>query len=212
MANEAAPEKATLLYRVARACTAVLFRTLTPVRYHGAEKLRDMEPPYVLISNHVHALDPMIAAYPVKGRQCCFLAKKELAVNRFAARCLKDLHCIFVDRHNTDMEAMRACMRVLKSGGILVIFPEGTRHRGGRMEQIENGTSLIVMRGRTPVVPVYIDRPLRLFRVTHAWVGDPIPCDDLLAEGINVETCEKMNDRMRETFRAMIRAAEEKKA
>jgi hypothetical protein len=47
------------------------------------------------------------------------------------------------------------------------------------------------------------------FRITNLYVGEPIPYDDLLAEGINAETCEKMNERMRETFRRMI--AETKK-
>ena len=117
------------------------------------------------------------------------------------------LHCILVDRHNTDMEAMRACMKTLRNGQVLVIFPEGTRHHEGQMEQIESGASLIVMRGKAPVVPVYIDRPLRLLRPVHAWIGDPIPYEDLLAKGINVETCGEMNERMRDTFRKMIAEA-----
>jgi hypothetical protein len=72
------------------------------------------------------------------------------------------------------------------------------------MEQIENGTALIAMRSKSPVVPVYFREKLRFFHVTHIYVGDPIAYDDLLAEGINTETCEKMNERMRETYRRMI--------
>ena len=34
--------------------------------------------------------------------------------NRFLIRCLTDLHCILVDRHHTDMEAMRACMKAIR--------------------------------------------------------------------------------------------------
>ena len=207
MANEEALEKETGIYRVARGLTTILFHSFLPVRYHGMEKLRDREAPYVLISNHVHALDPFVVAYPAKKYQCVFLAKKELAKNAFFERVLKKLHCILVDRHNTDMEAMRSCMKTLRSGKILVIFPEGTRHHEGQMEQIENGASLIVMRGKAPVVPIYIDRPLRLLRPVHAWIGDPIPYGDLAEKGINVETCGEMNDRMRETFRQMIAEA-----
>ncbi len=197
-------EKDTGIYQFGRFLVSIVFRSFLPVRYHGAEKLRDREAPFVLIANHVHALDPLILAYPIKKQQCFFLAKKELAKNGLAHRLLRNLHCIFVDRHSTDMEAMRNCMKVLRGGKVLVIFPEGTRHHEGQMEQIENGTSLIVMRGKAPVIPVYIERPLKLFRRTDAWVGDPIPYDDLLREGINVDTCGRMNDRMRETFRRMI--------
>ena len=200
-------EKDTGIYQFGRFLLSIVFRSFLPVRYHGAEKLRDREAPFVLIANHVHALDPLILAYPIKKQQCFFLAKKELAKNGLAHRLLLNLHCIFVDRHSTDMEAMRNCMKALKMNKVLVIFPEGTRHHEGQMEHIENGTSLIVMRGRTPVVPVYLDRPLRLFRRVNAWVGDPIPYEDLLSRGINVDTCEEMNGRMRETFREMIRTA-----
>ena len=158
-----------------------------------------------MISNHLHALDPMLMGYPVKHSQVVFLGKKELAVNRPVAWFLAQMHCILVDRHHTDMEAMRACMKAMKMKKVLVIFPEGTRNHEGQMEQIENGASLIIMRSKVPVIPVYIDRKMKLFRRTNAYIGEPIPYEDLLAEGVNANTCEKMNERMRETFRRMIR-------
>ena len=72
------------------------------------------------------------------------------------------------------------------------------------MEQIENGTSLIAMRSKAPIIPIYFDRKLAFFKRTHMYVGDPIPYDDLLAEGINAETCEQMNERFREVYRKMV--------
>ncbi len=203
MAAEAVTEKRTVIYEVGRALASVLFCLFMPVAYHGIRKLRAQEAPFVLISNHLHALDPVALAWPIR-EQCVFLGKKELAKNGFVRRILTDLHCIFVDRHHTDMDAMRACMKALKMKKPLVIFPEGTRHHEGQMEQIENGTSLIVLRGKAPLIPVYLDRPLKLFRKTNAYVGDPIPYEDLLAGGVNVDSCEKLNDRMRETFRKMV--------
>ena len=110
------------------------------------------------------------------------------------------------------MEAMRSCMKAVKMKKILLIFPEGTRHHEGQMEQIESGTALIAMRSKSPVIPIYFDRKLGFFHVTNLYVGEPIPYDDLLAEGINADTCERMNERMRETFRGMIRDAEAEKA
>jgi 1-acyl-sn-glycerol-3-phosphate acyltransferase len=91
---------------------------------------------------------------------------------------------------------------------ILLIFPEGTRHHEGQMEQIENGASLIAMRTRAPIIPMYIDRKLSFFKVTRMYVGEPIAYDDLLEKGINAETCEEMNERFRETFRRMIAETE----
>ena len=206
MAVEAVTEKDTLLYRAAKCIGGAVLRTVLPVRYHGIEKLRDREGPFIVVSNHVHALDPLILAWPVKS-QCVFLGKKELGKTRLLRAALTRLHCIFVDRHHTDMEAMRACVKAIRMKKVLVLFPEGTRHHEGQMEQIESGTSLIVLRSGVPLIPVYLDRPLKLFRPVHAWVGDPIPTDDLAARGVNVETCGELNERMRETYRRMIREA-----
>ena len=210
---EAVTEKNTRTYEVIRALATVVFHTLMPVRFHNAERLQK-EPPILLIANHQHALDPVAMALAFKKTQVVFLGKKELGKNPWFRKILTRLHCILVDRHNTDMEAMRACMKAIRMKKVLVIFPEGTRHHEGQMEQIENGTSLIALRGRAPVIPMYFDKPLKWFRVTNIYVGEPIPYDDLLAEGINTETCEKMNERMRETYRKMIRevqAGEKKK-
>ena len=204
---EAVTEKRGFLYEVTRVLAKILFHTLMPVKFHHRERLLQ-DPPYVLIANHRHALDPLVMAMGIPRKQIVFLAKKELGKTPLTRSVMTRLHCILVDRHNVDMEAMRACMKAVKMKKILLIFPEGTRHHEGQMEQIENGTALIAMRSRSPVVPIYIAGKLSFFRVTHFYVGEPIAYDDLLAAGINAETCEKMNERMRETFRKMIRDVE----
>ena len=202
---EAVQEKDTILYSVARGIFTVFFHTLMPVKLHHGEKVNDREAPFIIIANHQHALDPVCMAMAIRGRQICFLGKKQLGSTRIGAWAMAHLHCILVDRHNMDMEAIRSCMKAIKMKKILLIFPEGTRHHEGQMEQIESGTALIALRSRVPVVPMYFDRKLRYFRRTNLYTGDPIPMDDLLEEGINAETCEKMNERMRETYRQMIR-------
>ena len=201
---EAVTEKRGILYEVTRALAHILFHTVMPVRFHNRERLLQ-DPPFVLIANHRHALDPIAMAMGIPKKQIVFLAKKELGKTKFTRNIMTRLHCILVDRHNVDMEAMRACMKAVKMKKILLIFPEGTRHHVGQMEQIETGTALIAMRSKAPVIPIYFDRKMSFFRVTNLYVGEPIPYDDLLAEGINTDTCERMNERMRETFRKMIR-------
>ena len=201
---EAVTEKRGILYEVARALAIVLFHTVMPIRFHHRERLTQ-DPPFVLIANHRHALDPIVMAMGIPKKQIVFLAKKELGKTKFTRNIMTRLHCILVDRHNVDMEAMRSCMKAVKMKKILLIFPEGTRHHEGEMEQIETGTALIAMRSKAPVIPIYFDRKLSFFKVTNLYVGEPIPYDDLLAEGINTDTCERMNERMRETFRKMIR-------
>ena len=197
-------DKKSIMYEILRFTGTIVFNTLLPVKCHGREKL-DADAPYVLIANHRHALDPVVMAWCIPKRQVVFLAKKEVGKNKLIGNIMMRMHCILVDRHNTDMGAMRTCMQAIKKKKILLIFPEGTRHHEGQMEQIESGTSLIAMRSKAPIIPVYFDKKLSFFRRTHMYVGDQIPYDDLLAEGINADTCERMNERFREVYREMVR-------
>ena len=108
-----------------------------------------------------------------------------------------------MDRHNTDMEAMRACMRVTREGHVLGIFPEGTRHHEGLMTELESGVAMIALRSKVPLVPVYIAGKLGLFRTLHVYVGEPIMMDDLRAEGINTQTCQALLGRITQTYAAL---------
>lgn len=201
---EAVTDRRSFLYGLLRVLAMIVFHTVMPVRFVHRERL-DREAPYLLIANHRHALDPIIMAMGIRRQQIVFLAKAELGKNPIMKNLLTRVHCILVDRHKADMEAMRACMKAVRMKKILLIFPEGTRHHEGQMEQIESGTSMIAMRSRVPIVPIYIDRKLSFFRKTTLYVGEPIPYDDLLEEGINAVTCEALNERFRETYREMIR-------
>ena len=59
---------------------------------------------------------------------------------------------IDVDRHNMDMAALRACLKTLREGHPLGVFPEGTRHKEGVMEHMESGIAMIALRsGARPV-------------------------------------------------------------
>ena len=184
METEKARNGNSILYGIARGFAWLMLRVLMPVRYHGKEKLSGLKGSFVLISNHLHALDPLILAYPIP-EQCVFLGKKELGKSPVAAKVLNRLNCI-------------------RAGKPLVIFPEGTRHHEGQMEQIENGTSLMVLRSGVPLIPVYLDRPMKFFRRSNAYVGDPIPYEDLREQGVNRESSEALNERMRETYRRMV--------
>lgn len=189
----------SLIYSAGKVIAGVLFRTFLPVKYHNKERLA-VEPPYILIGNHNSMMDPVIMGVAVKKHQIRFIGKKELWKNKIVARLFDSMHMIPVDRHNSDMEAMRACMRVTREGGILGIFPEGTRHHKGLMEEMESGIGLIALRSRVPLVPVYIAGKVGLFRRLHVYVGEEIPTEDLREQGVNRETCELLMQRITQTY------------
>ena len=193
------PVKPSWLYAVAKPIAALLLKTFLPVKYHHHERLQ-IDPPYIMIGNHTSLFDPVVMGVGVKKHQIRFIGKKELWKHKIVAWAFNSMNMIPVDRHNSDMEAMRACMRVTKEGGILGIFPEGTRHHAGLMTEMESGIGLIALRSRVPLIPVYIAGKVGLFRTLHVYVGEAIPTEDLREQGVNRETCDMLMKRITETY------------
>ncbi len=196
------PQKKSAIYGCLRVVAAAALNTILPVTYHNAERL-DIEAPFIVMGNHLSMFDVVLAAYPIKRYQVRYIGKKELWKNPLLAKIWNSMHMIPVDRHNTDMEAMRACMRVTREGGVLGIFPEGTRHKQGVMDDLESGVALIALRSKVPLIPVYISGKLRLFRRLHVYVGEPILMDDLREQGVNTETCNLLLGRITSSYAAL---------
>ena len=196
------------LYSALRPLAALLMHTLIPTRYVRGERLDSLEAPYILIANHQTLLDPVPVAARVRRYEVHFLGKKEITRFRPVKWFVTKLHMIPVDRGHADMEAMRACMKVVRDGGVLGIFPEGTRKVEGTMEHIESGVSLIALRAGVPLIPLYVQGKFKPFHRVRVTVGDPIPLDDLRADGVNADTAARLNARITETYRRMAAEAE----
>ena len=151
----AAPGKKGIIYTIARGIFWLYFHLFCFMHCTGREKL-NLDAPYIVIANHTSFADPIIAAMLIRRYEVNFLGKIELAKAPVVGKLLMHLHMIPVDRHHSDMEAMRACLRVTKAGGVLGIFPEGTRHKEGIMEHVESGVALIALRSGVPMIPLYI--------------------------------------------------------
>lgn len=126
----ALPGKKGIIYTIARGIFWIYFHLFCFMHCTGREKL-NLDAPYIVIANHTSFADPIIAAMLIRRYEVNFLGKIELAKAPVVGKLLMHLHMIPVDRHHSDMEAMRACLRVTKAGGVLGIFPEGTRHKRG---------------------------------------------------------------------------------
>ena len=200
LSKHADTNKPSKVYSVVLALAQGLLKTILPVKYHGLDNVRSMEAPYILMANHTTMLDPFMMAAAIPKYQIRFIGKKELWKVPIFAWFANNIRAIPVDRHNTDMEAMRACMRVTREGHVLGIFPEGTRHHQGLMTELESGVAMIALRSKVPLVPVYIAGKLGLFRTLHVYVGKPIMMDDLREMGINTETCQALLGRITDTY------------
>lgn len=201
--------KKSWLYAFLRGLGDVAFHSVLPVKYHGTERIQGDEP-FILIGNHQCWIDPVVMAVPVRKRQISLLAKKELSAGGKLNQIMKNLHVVLVSRHNTDMEAMRACMKVVREGHVLGIFPEGTRHHKGVMEELETGVAMIALRAGVPLIPMLIPRKMKFFRINHCYVAEPIPMDDLREKGISKDTCQELLQRITAAYADLLKNEEQR--
>ncbi|MFJ4272148.1 lysophospholipid acyltransferase family protein [Streptomyces coelicoflavus] len=142
--------------------------------------------PVIYAVNHAHNIDgPMVMG--VAPRPTHFLIKKEAFVGPLG-RFLTGIGQLPVDRHSADRTAIGQALGVLADGGVLGIFPEGTRGEGD-FASLRAGLAYFAVRGGAPIVPVAVlgstDRPGRLIKAlpplrsrVDVVFGDPFDAGD----------------------------------
>lgn len=121
--------------------------------------------PVIFAVNHSHNIDgPMVMG--VAPRPTHFLIKKEAFIGPLDP-FLTGIGQLKVDRDTTDRTAITRALGVLENGGVLGIFPEGTRGEGD-FASLRAGLAYFAVRSGAPVVPVAVlgssDRPGRLIK------------------------------------------------
>lgn len=201
-------EKKNPLYRFVCALARFLFRTILPVRYHHLERVQ-LDAPYILLANHSSMMDPVIVFSPIYRYQVRFMAKKELFQNCFLKWLFAQSGAIPVDRHNTDLAAVRASLKALAQKQVLGIFPEGTRHKEGVMQDMESGIAVIALRSGARLLPAYISGKLGLFRPVHVYFAPPVSVAEIAQKGVNKETCSEVMGLITDTYTALLKEHEE---
>ncbi|MER5934595.1 lysophospholipid acyltransferase family protein [Streptomyces sp. NPDC002054] len=121
--------------------------------------------PVILAVNHSHNIDgPMLMG--TAPRPVHFLIKKEAFVGPLGP-FLEGIGQVKVDRTGTDRTAVTRALGVLADGGVLGIFPEGTRGEGD-FASLRAGLAYFAVRSGAAIVPVAVlgssERPGRLVR------------------------------------------------
>ncbi len=147
----------TWFMRLAGVCLRALFRAAARIRVEGGSDL-PRSGPLLVVGNHTSNADPpLVGAWllPRLGRPVQFLAKQQLFVPLLRP-LLRHFGAIVVKAGGSDVEAYRDALTVLRGGGVVGLFPEGTRSRDGRLGQPRAGVALMAVRSGVPIVPVGI--------------------------------------------------------
>jgi 1-acyl-sn-glycerol-3-phosphate acyltransferase len=188
------------LPRFLRATFAHLVLAAYRTRFIGAHNV----PPggAILAGNHVSYLDPVLL-WCGAPRPVHFMGKIELWESRLVGGILNLLLAFPVHRGAPDRAALSTATELLRSGALVGMFPEGTRHRADGPDELgeaNSGAAFIAMRAGIPVIPVGIHgtadvlppgaRLPRFPRVTFVY-GEPVHPEEF-KEGGRKERVEGM--------------------
>ena len=144
----------TLWYQFCRGIYRLYFRLYHRGRILHGERL-PMEGGVILAGNHVSFLDPPLFGGSCR-REAFYMARDTLFRNPVANWVLRSWNCVPIKREGGDIAAMRTALRLLSEGKAVLMFPEGTRSKDGKLQEARAGIGMIVARSRATIVPIRI--------------------------------------------------------
>lgn len=143
-----------MLYSIVRNIVFLIYKLYYNLSYEGLENI-DNNKSYVYASNHRSYADPVLITIPVK-RKFSYMAKEELFKNPFFSALIRSLGAFPVVRGKGDLKVIDTAVEKLQSGRNLVIFPEGTRSKDGKVGKGKTGVALIMSKSQADIIPVGI--------------------------------------------------------
>lgn len=107
----------------------------------------------ILAANHASFLDPPLVGSGVR-RPINYLARASLFEHRAAGWLLRQWSAIPVDRDGGGAAGLKAILERLLAGGAIILFPEGTRTKDGKLQPARSGIGLTVIKSEACVIPV----------------------------------------------------------
>ena len=144
----------TCWYLLGYSLSKAIAKTFFNYRVIGAENMIE-EGPCIIAANHCSYLDPPLVGVACQ-RAIHYLARKSLLDIPVLGPILPQLNVIPVDQKNADRSALMGAIRVVKNGGAVLIFPEGSRSWDGDLQPAQPGIGMIVAKTGAPVVPVRV--------------------------------------------------------
>jgi 1-acyl-sn-glycerol-3-phosphate acyltransferase len=161
-----------------------ILRTIMDIDDSEVKKI-PMNGPLILATNHINSLDAPVGFTHLHPRQLSAFVKIETWKNPVLGALFDVWQGIPVHRGEVDFEAFNMAYKVLKEKKILIVAPEGTRSRDGKLNKGYPGIFLLAVKSGVPILPVvfygneHFSDNLKLLRRTRMVikVGEPFVLD-----------------------------------
>ena len=141
-------------YAFARGLVELVCRVYWRVEIRDRDKL-PRSGAYVIAPVHRSNVDTLLAGCLTR-RRIRFMGKDTLWKYRWSGALFSSLGAFPVHRGTPDREALRHCEEAVRSGEPVVLFPEGTRQSGPKLQPLFEGAAFVAARAGVPLVPVGI--------------------------------------------------------
>lgn len=199
---EQTPERAPWMYTVCRRLFRAWMLFAFGYRSHGRKHV-PRTGPFVLATNHSSYLDPMVAGCAIYFRHVRFLARNTLAQSRVLGWWMRKVGVVLIDRSRGDVAGLKESLKILRNGGVVCLFPEGTRTLNGQTQAAKGGVGFLMAKAAVPVVPAYISGTFKAMPKGVHWprraritvrYGEPILPAELAAMGSDRDAYDKIGD------------------
>ncbi len=169
-------------YKLATGLAWLFYHIKFKITVVGRENIPKKLGGCIIASNHVSNNDPPFIGVTFKGR-FTFMAKEELFKNPLFAWLIRRLGAFPVKRGAKDFAAIDKAIESLDKGRTFIIFPEGTRSKTGELGRPKSGVSIIAVRAKAPVIPVFVKYGRKKFRRNALIsIGEMLPKEEFQAE------------------------------
>lgn len=178
-----------MVYAVIKAVLKFIFHIAFNLRYEGRENIPKGEA-VIYTSNHRTNADPPLVGCAVPRRHA-FMAKEELFENKLFGWLISSVGAFPVSRGKGDTGVIDQSVEYLNEGRSLLIFPEGTRSKDGKVHKGHSGAALIAARSGKLIIPVGVvfGEELKFRTKVTVTYGKPIDPADYC------EICDEPNPR-----------------
>ncbi|MDD2524260.1 MAG: lysophospholipid acyltransferase family protein, partial [Endomicrobiaceae bacterium] len=147
-------QKSSFFYYLGRFLFKVMFVTLYRCKSEGQENI-PKDTGVIMAPNHMSFFDPPLTGCFMK-QDLYFMGKQELFSVPILGFLIKRTNAFPVKRGMQDVAAFRNVFALLENKKALLMFPEGTRSKDGKLGKARAGVGMVACNAQVPIVPVKI--------------------------------------------------------